>query len=77
MVASQKIQAGMIHAGKTVTVICESNHFRLVIDGETVAVVPVGNPAYGLGQLRGDLARFAFLLGGDDGESLFGPAQPP
>ncbi len=39
MVARQKIQAGMIHAGKTVTVICH-NSFRLVIDGETAAVVP-------------------------------------
>ncbi len=32
----------------------------------------VGNPAYNLGQLRQDLDRFTFLLGGDDGESLFG-----
>jgi transposase InsO family protein len=40
MVARQKIHAGMIHAGKTVTVICEDNHFRVVIDGETAAVVP-------------------------------------
>jgi hypothetical protein len=40
MVARQKIQAGMIHAGKTVTVICENTHFRLVINGETVTVVP-------------------------------------
>src|SRR5215471_18078315 len=30
----------MIHAGKTATVICEDNHFRVVIDGETAAVVP-------------------------------------
>ena len=29
-----------IHAGKTATVICENNHFRVVIDGETTAVVP-------------------------------------
>ena len=36
----QKIHAGMIHAGKTATVICENNHFRVVIDGETTAVVP-------------------------------------
>ena len=34
----------------------------------------VGNPAYDLGQLRADLARFTFLLGGD-GESLFKPRQ--
>ncbi len=33
----------------------------------------VGHPAYGTGELRQDLARFTFLLGGDDGESLFGP----
>ena len=35
----------------------------------------VGHPAYGITQLRGDLDRFVFLLGGSDGESLFGPAQ--
>ena len=40
MVARQKIQAGMIHAGKTATVICEDNTVRVVIDGETAAVVP-------------------------------------
>ena len=40
MVARQKIHAGMIHAGKTATVICENNYFRVVIDGETAAVVP-------------------------------------
>jgi hypothetical protein len=32
----------------------------------------VGNPAYNAGHLRQDLDRFTFLLGGDDGESLFG-----
>ena len=32
----------------------------------------VGHPAYNTGELRQDLARFTFLLGGDDGESLFG-----
>jgi hypothetical protein len=31
-----------------------------------------GHPAYGTAQLRQDLDRFTFLLGGDDGESLFG-----
>jgi hypothetical protein len=36
----------------------------------------VGHPAYGLAQLRADLERFVFLLGGSDGESLFGPGQP-
>jgi hypothetical protein len=40
MVAGQKIHAGMIHAGKTATVICDNNCFRMVIDGETAAVVP-------------------------------------
>ena len=40
MVARQKIHAGMIHAGKIATVICENNRFRVVIDGETSAVVP-------------------------------------
>jgi len=35
----------------------------------------VGHPAYGLAQLRDDLERFVFLLGGSDGEPLFGP-QP-
>ena len=33
----------------------------------------VGHPAYGLAQLRDDLQRFVFLLGGSDGEALFGP----
>jgi hypothetical protein len=31
-----------------------------------------GHPAYGIVQLRGDLERFVFLLGGSHGESLFG-----
>ena len=37
----------------------------------------VGHPAYGTAQLHQDLNRFIFLLGGDDGESLFGhgPAE--
>ena len=33
----------------------------------------VGHPAYDVSQLRQDLDRFVFLLGGDDGEALFGP----
>jgi hypothetical protein len=33
----------------------------------------VGHLAYGITQLRGDLERFVFLLGGSDGEQLFGP----
>jgi hypothetical protein len=40
MAARQKIRAGIIHAGKTATVICENNHFRVVIDGGTAAVAP-------------------------------------
>ena len=32
-----------------------------------------GHPAYGIPQLRQDLERFVFLLGGSDGEQLFGP----
>jgi len=32
-----------------------------------------GHPAYGITQLRADLERFVFLLGGSDGEQLFGP----
>ena len=35
----------------------------------------VGHPAYNIGELRQDLNRFTFLLGGDDGESLFGPTR--
>jgi hypothetical protein len=40
MVATQKIQVGMIHARKTVTVTAEDDRFTLVIDDETLAVVP-------------------------------------
>ena len=36
----------------------------------------VGHPAYNIGELRQDLNRFTFLLGGDDGESLFGHGAP-
>jgi hypothetical protein len=32
----------------------------------------VGHPAYGLNELHGDLERFVFLLGGSDGQELFG-----
>ena len=35
-----------------------------------------GHPAYGIGQLRQDLERFVFLLGGSDGEPLFGLPPP-
>jgi len=34
-----------------------------------------GHPAYGISQLRQDLERFVFLLGGSDGEPPFG--HPP
>ena len=34
-----------------------------------------GHPAYDTSQLRQDLERFVFLLGGSDGEPLFG--HPP
>jgi hypothetical protein len=40
MVARQKIHAGMIHAGKNATVICDNTCFRVVVDSETAAVVP-------------------------------------
>ena len=33
----------------------------------------IGNPGYGTPELRRDLDRFVFLLGGNDGETLFGP----
>jgi len=36
----------------------------------------IGHPAYGITQLRQDLERFAFLLGGSDGERLFGLPPP-
>ena len=32
-----------------------------------------GHPAYDPAQLRQDLERFIFLLGGSDGEQLLGP----
>jgi hypothetical protein len=35
----------------------------------------VGHPAYGLNELRGDLRRFIFLLGGRDGQTLFGHGE--
>jgi len=36
----------------------------------------VGHPAYGISQLRMDLDRFTFLLGGNDVDPLFQPGQP-
>jgi len=35
----------------------------------------VGHPAYNTSHLREDLDRFTFLLGGSDGEPLFGSPQ--
>lgn len=35
----------------------------------------VGNPAYHIQQLRHDINRHIFLLGGNDGEELFQPDQ--
>ena len=35
----------------------------------------VGSRAYDAPQLRNDLDRFAFLLGGNDGEPLFQPRE--
>jgi hypothetical protein len=40
MVATQKIQVGLVHAGKTVTVTDEDHSFRIQVDSETVCVVP-------------------------------------
>jgi hypothetical protein len=45
---------------------------RLIVD--TVAGF-VGHPAYDTSQLRSNLDPFAFLLGGNDGGSLFGHAR--
>jgi transposase InsO family protein len=40
MVATQKIQVGLIHAGKIVTVTAGDHAFRLEVDGEAAGVVP-------------------------------------
>jgi transposase InsO family protein len=40
MVATQRIQVGMIHARKIATVTADDHSFRLDIDGETVGIVP-------------------------------------
>jgi len=40
MVATQKIQVGLIHAGKIVTVTAEDHSFRLIVDGQPGRVVP-------------------------------------
>jgi hypothetical protein len=44
MVPTQKIQVGMIHARKTVTVTADSDCFTVVIDDEIVAVLPAPPP---------------------------------
>jgi hypothetical protein len=40
MAATQKTQAGLVHAGKIVTVTAEDRSFRLQADGQTARVVP-------------------------------------
>jgi predicted phosphoribosyltransferase len=40
MVATQKIQVGLIHAGKTVTITADDHTFRLAIDDQHVRTVP-------------------------------------
>jgi transposase InsO family protein len=40
MVATQKIQVGLIHAGKIVTITAEDHTFRLEVDGQAAGVVP-------------------------------------
>ena len=40
MVATQKIQVGLVHAGKIVTVTAEEHSFRLEVDGQAAGVVP-------------------------------------
>jgi hypothetical protein len=68
MVATQKIQVGMIHARKTAIVTAHDDQFTIVIDGETAAVVPrthhQGSPR-GSGTVR----RSALAHLGGDGES--------
>jgi hypothetical protein len=40
MVATQRIQVGMIHVRKVVTVTADDHSLRVDIEGETVAIVP-------------------------------------
>ena len=40
MVATQKIQVGLVHAGKIVTGIAEDHSFRIQLGDETVRMVP-------------------------------------
>jgi hypothetical protein len=39
-------------------------------------VQALGNTGYDIETLNTDLARFAYLLGGNDGARLFGEQQP-
>jgi hypothetical protein len=48
-----------------------SDHDRLGTSLQTFA----GSHSYDTRQLRSDLDRFAFLLGGNDGEPLFQPGR--
>ena len=48
---------------------CDRDHLEASLEGF------VSKCAYGTRQLRDDLARFIFLLGGSDGESLLGPER--
>jgi hypothetical protein len=47
----------------------DQDHLEVSLEGF------VGSCAYGTRQLHDDLARFIFLLGGSDGEPLFGPER--
>ena len=40
MVATQKIQLRLVHAGEIVTITAEDHSFRLIVDGETARMVP-------------------------------------
>jgi len=64
-VARQRIQVGMTHAGKIVTVIPGNNTFRVVIDGEAVGGLA------GLNVVRPRAAR-----AGQDAVSRRGSLQP-
>lgn len=40
MVNKQRIKLGQRHAGKLVTVVIEDTHFRILHDGEEIAIRP-------------------------------------
>jgi hypothetical protein len=44
MIARQRIQAGLPHAGKTTTLTCEISQFRVVIDGNRRHPTPRHHP---------------------------------